>query len=172
MSAKVHNVVKQNLDTVLDLEQRLYACFTPLERLTYRTTRLIGRIESLIVQLVIAILWIAVNTHAFTAHPLDPWPFHGLELALSFEAVILTLLVLTTQRIMQKLDNHRTHLTLQISLLSEQETTKVLDVLARIEGRLGGGRDEQLLAFTEEVDARKVSAAIKKSLENGGPNAD
>ena len=171
MTTEVHHVVSENLDTILDLEQQLYACFTPFERIAYRTTRLVGRIESILLQLVFAIMWIIANTHAVNTHPIDPWPFQKLGLFLAFESVILTLFVLTSQRVLQKLEHHRAHLALQISLLNEQETTKVLHVLARMEERLGGSCDEQLAAFTEEVDARKVSAAIKKSLENHGPDA-
>ncbi len=172
MSPKVHNIVEQNLDTVVDLERRLYSCFTPIERVTYRLTRVIGRIESLALQGVLALSWVIGNLRAVNPHPFDPWPFHGLELLLSFEAVVVTLLVLTTQRMMQTLDNHRAHMALQIALLNEQETTKVLEVLAGLEKRLGGVPDEKLKTFTQEVDTRRVSDAIKKSLEDEGPDAE
>lgn len=81
--------------------------------------------------------WIALNLRVFSLKPIDPWPFQGLILGLAVEAVVLSFLVLISQSIMQKMENLRGHMSLQIELLAEQEATKILRVLGRIERGLG-----------------------------------
>jgi hypothetical protein len=67
---------------------------------------------------------------------------------------------------MQKLDTYRTHLALQISLLDEQETTKVLEIVNRIEKSLGTTvKDETLSAFVQQTNPAEVSAAIQKNIQ-------
>lgn len=161
----IDGLVRKNLQTIAELERELYNRFTPFERLVHRITLAAGRFYVLVGHLVVIGAWLLVNSPWVTSEPIDPWPYDGLILFLGAEAIVLTLLVLTTQRIMQKLSNHRAHLALQIQLLSEQEITKALQILTRIDRHLGSGaRDETTKAMTEHTSPAEVSGAIRDTL--------
>lgn len=161
----IRGLVRRNLETIAELEHELYNRFTPLERMVHRLTLTIGRFYVLVAHVALIGAWLLANSRWGMTAPVDPWPYEGLILFLSSETIILTLLVLNTQRIMQKLSNHRTHLALQIQLLSEQEVTKALQILTRIEQRLGNGaKDETANAMAQHTPAEEVSGAIQDTL--------
>lgn len=169
MARDLNSLIYENLKTVVDLERALYRSFTPQERRIHRVTDVVGRPVVLIVHLIAMLAWIVGNLTS--AHPIDPWPHDGMILFLACEAIVLTLLVLTTQGIMQRLDNHRAHLALQIELLSEQETTKTLEILRRIQQRLGiPAADESLSAMTEKTSPEAVSSAIEEATSKQPPD--
>jgi uncharacterized membrane protein len=164
MSRTLNNLINENLQTVIDLENALYSKFTPLERSIHRFILTIGRFRTVILHLIVFGFWIMLNS--IMEEPWDPWPHDGLILFLACESILLTIMVLITQRIMQKLDTYRTHLALQISLLDEQETTKVLEIVNRIEKSLGTTvKDETLSAFVQQTNPAEVSAAIQKNIQ-------
>ena len=164
MSRTLNNLISENLQTVIALEDELYSKFTPLERSIHRFIFAIGRFRTVIVHLILFGFWIMLNS--IMEEPWDPWPHDGLILFLACESILLTILVLITQRIMQKLDTHRTHLALQISLLDEQETTKVLEIVDRIEKSLGNAvKDEHVSALVQQTNPAEVSSAIQKNIQ-------
>jgi uncharacterized membrane protein len=67
----------------------------------------------------------------------DPYPFQLLCMIVSLEAVLLSTFVLIKQNRMSALADERSHLDLQVSLLAEQEVTKVIQMLQRISTHLG-----------------------------------
>lgn len=68
--------------------------------------------------------------------PFDPFPFPVLSLILALEAVLVAAFVLMKQNRMSKLADHRAHLDLQINLMTERETTKIIGMLLEIGERL------------------------------------
>jgi hypothetical protein len=91
----------------------------------------------------------------------DPYPFSLLSVVLSMEAVLLTSFVLIRQNRMSKRVDQRSHLDLQINLLSEKEVTKVLQVLQRISRHLG----------IEEWN-RRIFSEITERPDVCAPNSD
>lgn len=162
MSQNLTDRIRANLSTVVALEHELYQEFSRTERGLHRITKAFGRLPMLIAHLAIIAAWLWLNSEWSPITPLDPWPHDGLIIFLAAEAIALTLLVLITQRIMQRLDNHRALLSLQIQLLNEQETTKALAILCGIQERLGiASADENVAAMIEETDPSAVSSAIQ-----------
>jgi uncharacterized membrane protein len=64
--------------------------------------------------------------------PFDPFPFSILNQIIALEAVLITAFVLMKQNRMSKLADRRAHLDLQINLMTERETTKVIGMLLEI----------------------------------------
>lgn len=140
MKPGLQGLIRANLDTVVALEQALYKEFSVTERRLHRLTQAFGRLPILFAHIVGIGAWLLVNSERSGIAPIDPWPHDGLIIFLGAEAIALTLVVLITQRIMQRLDNHRALLSLQIQLLNEQETTEALALLGRIHKHLGIAR--------------------------------
>lgn len=166
----LQGLIRANLDTVVALEHELYEEFSVTERRLHRFTQVLGRLPVLFGHLVAIGAWLVINREGSGVTPIDPWPHDGLIIFLGVEAIVLTLMVLVTQRIMQRLDNHRALLSLQIQLLNEQETTKALALLGGIQRHLGiHTADKGLQAMTEDTDPQAVSTAIQRAVEQDQP---
>ena len=77
--------------------------------------------------------WIAVNTESLPGVPaFDPFPFGLLGGMFSLEGVLLAAFVLIKQNRMGARTDERSHLDLQISLLAEQEVSKIIQMLERL----------------------------------------
>ena len=133
-----------------------------------------GRISFVYWHAVLFALWLATNTLAPKHLHFDPYPFNFLTLAVSLEAIFLSAFILISQNRAAQLDQRRNELELQISLLSEQENTKILQMLDAIARTVGAPTDgdpdiEVLAAATrpemliEQIEASHKQTEIKKS---------
>lgn len=92
-----------------------------------------GNVDFVACQLAFVALWAVTNLSVVPGLPVfDPFPFSLLSSPLSLEGVLLTAFVLIRQNRMSLIADRRIHLDLQISLLSEKETTKIIQMLERI----------------------------------------
>lgn len=68
--------------------------------------------------------------------PFDRYPYHLLGGLLALEGVLIAAFVLMRQNRMSKLADRRAHLDLQINLVTERETTKLIGMLLEVSERL------------------------------------
>ena len=90
----------------------------------------------------------------------------------SANALLLTIGVLIRQNRMARLAEHRSHLDLQINLLTEQKVTKILQIvdelqrdLTSLHGRPETHTPEQMEEMTKPADANALLNAIKQQTE-------
>jgi uncharacterized membrane protein len=99
-------------------------------------------------------LWLAGNLLAphlgLTAW--DPAPFNGLQATLALAAVYMTAIILGAQRRADRLAGLREQLTLELAILSEQKTAKVIELLEEMR------RDNPLLRDRVDAVAEAMSA--------------
>jgi uncharacterized membrane protein len=78
--------------------------------------------------------WIGANLAAWAlgSTPLDPPPFPALQCAVSVLSLFAVVLVLAAQRHEDHLNKHRELLALELALLSEQKTTKVIQLIEEL----------------------------------------
>jgi Protein of unknown function (DUF1003) len=69
--------------------------------------------------------------------PFDPFPFGVLALVVSSESVFLIIFVLISQGRMARQSERRSHLDLQVGMLSEQELTTILQMLQKLCQHMG-----------------------------------
>lgn len=170
MALTLDSLMRGNLETVLGLEKEIYGRFTPLERWSHTVTRAFGNLRMLGAHMLALSVWFLWNSGILPVRPFDPWPFYGLVLTVAVESLFLSLLILVSQRVIQQMDNHRAHLALQISLLAEQEATKILEVLMHLEQRLGTAeQDERRDALAEATAPHTLSRAITEHVGPSGP---
>ena len=97
-----------------------------------------GSVTFVALQLGFVALWVALNVGLVPGVPqFDPFPFALLAGLISLEGVLLTAFVLIRQNRMNIRADRRAHLDLQISLLSEKETTKIIQMLDRMSRQMG-----------------------------------
>ncbi|RCW65225.1 DUF1003 domain-containing protein [Pseudorhodoferax soli] len=136
---------------------------TPADRAAARIANWCGRIQFVWLHVAWFGGWIAFNSLPMLPH-FDPYPFTFLVLVVSLEAIFLSTFVLMSQNHEARITERRNKLDLQINLLTEQENTKALQLLARIADKLGvedasGGLAALEQATRPESLARQIDQA-------------
>src|SRR5262249_50759570 len=141
---------------------------TALQRVVAHITALVGRPRFLGLLTVIVASWISLNlvAGALGYRPIDPPPFSGLACAVSLAALYLAILILTTHRRENQLAQLREQLNLELAILSEQKTAKVIQLLeeSRRDNPLIHNRvDQEAEAMAQPADPQSVLEAIKET---------
>jgi len=108
------------------------------------------------------VAWVACNL--VSARPVDPAPFVGMQAVLTGAAVLITSLILTTQRREDQLAGHRAQMILELSALNDQKISKIIALIE--EGRRDNPQvkdriDSEAAAMSTPADTRAVLEAIK-----------
>lgn len=112
--------------------------------------------------------WIAWNLGLIPgAVPFDPFPFGLLTMVVSLEAIFLSMMVLLSQNRAGKVADIREEVDLNINLLTEQEVTKLLNMVDDIHRhlKLSKGKDAKLEELKKETSVRKLEADIEDSVK-------
>ncbi len=117
---------------------------------------------------VIAAGWISLNllAAALGYRPIDPPPFPGLGLAVSLVSLYIVVMILATQRREYQLAQLREQLTLELAILSEQKTAKVIQLLeeSRRDNPLIRDRvDQEAESMAQPADPQSVLDAIEET---------
>ena len=126
---------------------------TPIERLVERITAAIGR-PAFLAWLALAVaVWALGNVLSgrFGHAPIDPPPFSWMQGAITLAALCVTVIILASQRRADKLAGLRAQLTLELAILGEQKTAKVIELLEEIR------RDNPLLADRHDPEAAEMA---------------
>ena len=158
---------QQNIETISKLEHEAIERRSASERISDAFTRFMGSMTFVLIHLAGLAAWFSWNLGAFGLEPFDPFPFGILTLIVSTEGVILAIFVLISQNRMSRLANQRAHLNLQISLLAEQETTKILQRLKTVADHLDireTERDEEIERLSQSTHLEVLAEELKRSL--------
>ena len=122
-------------------------------------------------------LWIGVNLALWASGrpPLDAPPFFWLQSATTCLALLVALVVLSTQNRQARQAEKRSELDLQINLLSEQKLAKLIALLEELRRDLPSvpNRDDPVAdAMTESIDPHAVILALERTFEARGTTAD
>jgi uncharacterized membrane protein len=118
------NPKQSNIDAVAKLEHDALGRRTPTERVSDVIAKLVCNMGFLMAQLILISSWSLANLHVIPGLKVfDPFPFGILALIVSSESVFLTIFVLISQSRMARQSERRSHLDLQVGMLSEQELT-------------------------------------------------
>jgi uncharacterized membrane protein len=165
-ASKIH---ASNIDTVARLEEEQEKRVTRAHRLSEAIGKFAGTAIFAIMQVIAVLIWIAVNTGLLRpALAFDPFPFPLLSMILALEAVLLTSFVLIRQNRMSQKADQRSHLDLQINLLAEKETTKVIQLLERMGEHLGIKdqiMDEEVRELGKDTEVEVVARDLQENLE-------
>jgi uncharacterized membrane protein len=135
------------------------------ERIADRVSRFIGSLPFVYLHVALFGLWIAVNVGWIPL--LQPWDpsLVILAMAASVEAIFLSTFVLINQNRMAAADDRRADLNLQISLLNEHETTRLITLVSAIADRLDVSTavDEEVEELQKDVAPEAVLDHIQRS---------
>lgn len=132
----VEELTETNVKTILQLEATAKHRQTTSEKIAEKIAKFCGSMTFVWVHVVWFGGWILINSLPGFNH-FDGFPFTFLTLVVSLEAIFLSTFILISQNQETRLSERRNHLDLQINLLTEQENTKMLQMLKKISDRLG-----------------------------------
>lgn len=167
----VDELVSRNVSTIKELEAATEKSKTPGNRVADLITRFCGSMRFVWVHVVWFGAWIAANS-LLLEKPFDPFPFNFLTLIVSLEAIFLSTFILISENRQAKIDERRSHLDLQINLLAEQESTKMLHLLKIIAEKVGVDPDDDpTIAILEKatrpgVIARQIDKVEEEKEKN------
>lgn len=141
-----------------------------LQRLVEQVTRRAGSPAFIVLLVVLVVCWITLNLYliATGSTPVDAPPFYWLQGAVSLTALFMTVIILTTQRREDKLAGLRDQLTLELSILSEQKSAKIialLEEMRRDDPHISDRSDEHADALSKPADPDVVLGALKDKQE-------
>lgn len=160
--------IEDTVAAIAQLHADHYARATPVQKLIDAVTAFAGRPSFTISVIVGVIGWIAVNLmmRASGIDPFDAPPFAWLQGVVAVSALLMTSMILTTQRREDELGTHREQLTLELAILSERKTAKLIGLfeeMRRDMPNLHNRIDPEAAALSQPADPQAVLEAIKES---------
>jgi len=127
-ASTVDQLTQRNVEIIAQMEKESNEQRTPGERVADGFASLLGSWRFIIIQSIVLAIWMTLNAIGWIKH-WDPYPFVLLNLALSFQSAYTGPILLMSQNRQNRISERRSHLDLQINLLSEQENTEMLHML-------------------------------------------
>ncbi len=159
--------ISQNIDSILAFYRREEQKISNSQRRLERVGGFMGQPAYLAGMLCFVTLWLIANalTEVFGFQAVDPPPFFWLQGIVSLGALLTTTVVLITQNREAKLEEQRLELDLQVNLLTEQKTTKVIRLLEELRHDLpmvGDRHDSEATALQKPTDLEEVLVALEE----------
>lgn len=174
--------ISANIDAVVALHAVAEQQVDTHQRTIESLTAWLGRPQFFYGILIGVGLWMGVNALAPLLH-LPRWddpPFAWLQGVIGFGALLMTSVILITQNRQGKLAERREQLELQMSLLTEQRTAKIIGLLEELRRDMPSvvnRVDLEAEALTKTVDPHEVLATFESKMEQtlealGTPNTE
>lgn len=162
--------ISANIDAVVALHAYAEQQVDAHQRTVESLTAWLGRPQFFYGILVGVSLWMLGNSLApvLGFHQRDDPPFFWLQGAIGLGALLMTTVILITQNRQGKLAERREQLDLQMSLLTEQRTAKIIDLLEELRRDMPSVQnrvDLEAEALTRTVDPHEVLATFETKLE-------
>jgi uncharacterized membrane protein len=155
--------LRRNIHALEERRQQEAARSTLEERISGRITAFTGSMWFVYIHLVIYGAWIVLNLGVVPGVPKFDPSFVILAMEASVEAIFLSTFVLITQNRMAAAANKRADLDLQVSLLTEHELTKLIELVTEIRGRLNLDPEptEEIAEIQKDIAPEAVLDAIE-----------
>jgi uncharacterized membrane protein len=160
-----------NVDTIASLHAQTQKSVDSHQRLIEHVTHRVGRPHTIYLLFGIVALWATTNVLAHGRAP-DPPPFFWLQGVIAVYAALVTTIVLTTQNRLQRQTEQRAYLDLQVNLIAEQKTAKLIALIEELRRDLPSVRnrpDPEAESMTRAVNPNEVLSALEETLESATP---
>jgi uncharacterized membrane protein len=156
----------RNIRTICDLEKAALAKRSLSARIGDVIANQAGKMWFIILHLIWFAIWIALNAQSRVTATFDPFPYSLLTTIVSLESIFLSLFILMSQNRSGLQADQRNHLDLQINLLSEDENTKMIQMLQALckHHKLPIGGDPEIIAMARRTELQNVLAELKDNL--------
>jgi uncharacterized membrane protein len=164
----VEELTRRNVERIQALEDAEHEQAKTADRVADGIARFAGSIIFVWVTVLMIGGWVAWNLLLPKREKIDPFPFPLLTLVLSIEAIFLSIFILMSQNRAARVSDKRSHLDLQLNLLSEQENTKMLLMLEDIGKAVGAEvrKDREVDVLVQATKPEALSRQIDNAVED------
>ncbi len=166
MIKQTHRPVDEAIESIAELERRAEDDVSGHQRWIERVTQRIAQPRMVYIIFAFVTLWVTTNSFFYFVHhgTLDPPPFYGLQGIVSLTALLMTVLILTTEHRLSQIAILRNRLDLQINLLTERKVAKIIDMLDKMRRDIPSiptHNDPEVRELRERVDPQEVLEAME-----------
>lgn len=153
--AELSGQIDSAIDSIAELERKALGSASIQQRAIERFALAVGRPRMLAYVTLFVVLWIAVNgVLVASGRPaFDQPPFAWLVALMQLAALLMTVVILTTENRMSEIEEQRSRLHLQISMLAERKTAKIIELLEELRVDLPS------VPNREDLEAREMTVA-------------
>lgn len=137
------------------------------EKIADFIARYFGSIPFLATNTTFFVLWVIINLGLIpNIVPFDPFPFGLLTMAVSLEAIFLTIFVLISQTRLERLESIQENIDLYFEIYTEAEITKLIKLTKLIaeKNQIDLGGDLELKEIVEPLDLKKIEEMFEEKL--------
>lgn len=158
---QVASIIERNVEAISKDRHKAELARTRQQRFADWVTRFAGSMAFVYLHVLWFGVWVFVNAAVVAFDP----GFADLTMAVSLEAIFLTVFVLVSQNRQGEMADRRAELDLQINLLDEYETTRILTLVTALAEKAGieGCSDPELEELKSDVEPERVLEKIEKS---------
>jgi uncharacterized membrane protein len=159
----LNSSLKRNIDALRRRKLEEQGAASLEERLATNITRFTGSMRFVVLHALVYGFWLAANGGLVPG--IEPWDptFVILAMIASVEAIFLSTFILISQNRMSAAADRRAELDLQVSLLAEQEITKLVQMVSDISARVG--IDDRAQPEVEEMKRGVAPEAVLDAIE-------
>ena len=158
--------VQEHVELIARHEAEFLARRTPSERVIDRAVDFVGSLPFIGLHVLLFALWILWNT-LLPLPRFDPAPFSLLATIVGLEAIVLASLILMRQGRFSRRQDERDHLMLQVLLLTEKETTALLNLQRQVAQQIGlerAANAPEIRDLSRQTELEAVARTIKENL--------
>ncbi|MHB8623950.1 MAG: DUF1003 domain-containing protein [Sulfuricaulis sp.] len=172
-SEPARDPIAQNIESVVSFYTQEEKKISGSQRIVETISAFVGRPFFLGSVMVFVILWVLYNNlaHLFGWMEFDPPPFLWMQGIVSLGSLLTMIVVLTTQNRLAKFAEHRAHVDLQVSLLTEQKTAKLIQLVEELRRDLPMVKDRhdpEAEVLKWPTNPQQVLAAMDEKSVTGG----
>jgi uncharacterized membrane protein len=166
----IPSAMHEHISSVSDFYARHEEKVTPAQRIVEKISLFLGSPGYVAGSLVFVVLWIAWNLAA-PEIGFDQWdepPFFWLQGLIALNAFVISTTVLIRQNRMSILANQHAHLDLQVNLLAEEKSSKIIQMLEELRRDMPDVRDKvdrEADELAQPTDTGAVISLIEESSE-------
>jgi uncharacterized membrane protein len=166
LTGKLPRSVSDNIGTIAEFYERHEQQMSRAQAAIEKLSLILGSPAYVVGNVVFVVCWIVANLVApeFDYAQIDEPPFFWLQGLVGLNAFIISTTVLIRQNRMSKLAEHNAHLDLQVNLLTEEKTSKIIALLEELRQDLPNVRnkiDSEADELSKPADTRMVLSAIE-----------
>ncbi len=155
--------IVESVDSLADFHKDHYKTASPLQRAIDRFTDALGRPMFVAALLIVVVGWL-VAAVLTSRHDAEQSPFDWLQGLASVIALMVSVLILATQRREDQLADRRAQLTLQLALIADKKNAKIialLEELRRDQPNIADRIDSESEDMSRPADTKAVLAEIE-----------
>jgi uncharacterized membrane protein len=165
--AELSGQVDDAIASIAELERKALAGTSLQQRAIERFTLAVGRPRTIPYVLLFVAGWIALNgiLVASGRPAFDQPPFAWLVALLQLAALLMTVIILTTENRMSEIEEQRSRLHLQISMLAERKTAKIIELLEELRTDMPSvpNRDDPMAReMTQATNPHRVAEELER----------